>query len=385
MDSIAERIEPVIASSPYGMLEHDARWIQTKMDDPSKTLEIFVREQGGRIKGYTSVFSHPSRLAYALGELSIFSLPVRRRVIWTTPLTPTGDTDSCSSGDSDLGEDFVVWMHQDLQKNEVLFLHEIRQACPLYKAMMDPRSRLRQLYHDVPYGPLYQHRFIDFDGTYDDYVAGLGAKTRADLSRTRRRFIDRTAGKFETRCFTTPEDVRTFVEDAAKVSAKTYQFNLLGAGLRDRQLLENQFAKAAKLSWFRSYVLYVDGAPVAFQVGYVYNKSFNAKDIGYDPAFAKLQAGIFLHTEIVSDLLSCPGEVTGWDFGNLDTIHKRRLSSRSEASGFFYLIPRGPRGAAISLSMKAINVLSAGLGRFLDRFKVRQKIKNFLRVMGAAR
>lgn len=385
IDSIAERTEAVVRRSTHGMLEHDVRWIQTKIDDPSKSLKVFVRELGGQIQGYAPVFIHPTRLSYALGELSIFSLPVQRTVIRITPLTPTTDTHGGVAGNTDLAEDFVIWMRQGLGKNDVIFLEEIREACPLYRAVKDPRSQLRQLYYVVQNGPLYQHRSIAFDGTYDDYLAGLGTKTRADLSRTRRRFNDKTGGKFETRCFTKPEEVETFIADAAKVSSRTYQFKLLGAGLRNCEALEDRFDRMARLGWFRSYVLYVDGEPVAFQVGYVFNKTFSAQDIGYDPAFSKLQTGIFLHTEIVSDLLSRPGEVTSWDFGNLDTIHKQRLSNRSELSGFFYLVPKGPRGAAISISMNCMNAASAGLGRLLDKFKLRQKIRKFLRIVGAAR
>ena len=48
---------------------------------------------------------------------------------------------------------------------------------------------------------------------------------------------------------------------------KTYQYDLLGAGLRDHDSLTKRYRATADLGWFRSYILYVDDKPVAFQAG----------------------------------------------------------------------------------------------------------------------
>ena len=72
-----------------------------------------------------------------------------------------------------------------------------------------------------------------------------------------------------------------------EVSGKTYQYRLLGSGLRTREALEDCYRAAAGLGWFRSYVLYAHDKPVAFQVGDVYLRRFHAQEIGYDPDWAR--------------------------------------------------------------------------------------------------
>lgn len=383
IECAAGRTDALIKASPHSRIEHDIRWARSQVNDPHKRLDIYVHEIGGVIHGYAPVFVHPGRIGYRLGELTLLSLPVRRSVIAGAPLALPGINGCSSSGD--LSEDFLVWLRHSLHRNDVVFLDGLLESCPLYRAVADPHSRLRRSYFVVRNGPLSMHRAIEFDGGYEDYLRSLGAKTRADLKRTRRRLAAAVNGEFRVRCFTRPEEVAEFTTDAMKVSRMTWQFNWMGGGLRDREALLAHFAETAKLGWFRSYILYVSGQPIAFQVGLIYNGTFHAREIGYDPDWRKLQAGIFLHTEIVSDLLSVPGEVTRWDFGHTDTLHKQRLSNRAELCGFFYLIPRTWRGAALSRSMIWMNGVSSGLGRVLDKLSVRQELRRLLRKLGAAR
>jgi CelD/BcsL family acetyltransferase involved in cellulose biosynthesis len=179
--------------------------------------------------------------------------------------------------------------------------------------------------------------------------------------------------------------VPDFVNDAIAVSRKTYQYALLDSGLQDREALERTYRATANQGWFRSYILYAEEKPVAFQVGHVYRGRYHAQDIGYDPEWARHHVGIFLHTEIVTDL-AAPGEaVTCFDFGIGDTRHKQRLSTDSVTGGYFYLIPDTWRGSLMAHSMRVTNSASAAIGAVLDRFGLRQKTRQLLRRLGAAK
>ena len=215
--------------------------------------------------------------------------------------------------------------------------------------------------------------------TYESSLRQLGARTRSDLRSTRKKFYASARNSGRVRCFRDPSEVSEFLLDAMAVSRKTYQYQLLNAGLRDRDKLERRYRSTANLGWFRSYVLYAGEEPVAFQVGHVYRGNFHAQEIGYDPDWAKYHVGIALHTEILMDLSGVESGVRRFDFGNDDSLHKQRLSTDSRREGYFYLIPATVRGTIMAKSMRATNMASAGIGVVLERFGVRKRVRDFLR------
>ena len=158
-----------------------------------------------------------------------------------------------------------------------------------------------------------------------------------------------------------------------EVSSKTYQYLLLGSGLRTRESLEQGYRAAAELGWFRSYVLFPNDKPVAFQVGDVYRRRYHAQEIGYDPEWARHHVGIFLHTEIITDLAASGGAVTEFDFGNGDNLHKERLSTGERLEGYFYLMPSHFRGSVMAHSMRATHAFSEALGAALGKLGVRKR------------
>ena len=46
--------------------------------------------------------------------------------------------------------------------------------------------------------------------------------------------------------------------------------------------------------WFRAYVLYLDGEPIAFWQGQAYNGVFSTGVPGFDPAYADLRVGNYV-------------------------------------------------------------------------------------------
>jgi CelD/BcsL family acetyltransferase involved in cellulose biosynthesis len=243
----------------------------------------------------------------------------------------------------------------------------------------------RHEFHVLQNGQLYQHCSARLGDSFDAYLKQLGSRTRSDLRSTRKKFIADVNDRYRTRCFRAPDEVPDFVVDAIAVSQKTYQYELLGSGLRDREALERRYRATALHGWFRSYILYVEEKPVAFQAGHVYRGRYHAQEIGYDPEWARQHVGIFLHTEIVADLAASGEAVTWFDFGIGTSQHKQRLSTDSTLGGYFYLIPDTWRGSLMANSLRATNSASAVVGAVLERFGLRQKARQLLRKLGAAR
>lgn len=359
------------------LLDQDPRWLETFVTSNDKQLARFILEQSGVIIASATFFVHPSALRIAISDWTIFSLPVKRYTsfaeIW---FDPTIDSDKPS---------YLLALFKQLRKelsvNEVIFLQSVVSNSALSTALIE-KSSLDTSYHVLNYGEQYKHRYIDFSGDYNHYLSQLSSATRSDLKRTQKRFVSAVNGQYKTICYQSPEEVGAFLDAAMAVSALTYQFQLLGAGLRDRNVLENRFLTTAKLGWFRSYVLFVDQKPVAFQVGHLYQDCYYAQEIGYDPDSAKLQVGIFLHTEIISNLLATPGLVKRFDFGNDDNTHKQRLSNAEAIERYVYLIPRHWRNDIFVFTMKTTNKLSTSVGRLLNKYGLRKRVRQLLWKLG---
>ena len=364
--------------SPSGRmsLNQDPRWLAALADGSDKHVEGFVLEQAGIRAGSAVFLVHPSALRIALSDWTLYSHPIRRYTLFAPPAMESDLVTNESAGLLTLFEQ----LRDQLNPNEALFLEAVADGSPLAELLAEG-SPLRKQYHILQYGERYTHRYIDFTGDYAHYLGQLSASTRGDLKRTRKRFIAETA-VYRTVCYRGSDEVGAFLDAAMAVSARTYQYKLLGGGLRSRTLLERRYGTTAELGWFRSYVLFANNQPIAFQVGHLYQGCYHAQEIGYDPDWAKLQAGIFLHTEIIPDLLATPGQVQRFDFGNDDNLHKQRLSNAATVEGYFYLIPRHWRSSLITHAMHGCNQISITAGRFLERYGLRKRMRKLLWKLG---
>ncbi len=357
-------------------LFNDPRWV-VALTGADKTMRAYVAQTADGLAGLATFLVHPSAVRLALGDLTLLARRVRRLNALAPPVARASER-ACETA---LMSSLLRRVRRDMERDNVVFVESVAEGTALFD-LLAAASAPVEGFHVVRNGNLYRHRFADIPSDFDAYLAQLGSRTRADLRANRKRFIARVAQRYESRCFTTPTDVPRFVSDAVDVSRKTYQYRLLGAGLRAAEALESCYGETAALGWFRSYVLYADGKPVAFQVGHVYRKTFHAQEIGYDPDWASSHVGIFLHTEIVADLAASGGAVAAFDFGNGDNLHKQRLSTTSRLEGYFYLIPDDARGTLIARSMQAGNNVSSAIGGVLERLGVRKQTKAVLRRLG---
>lgn len=361
-------------------LHQDPRWVATLAHGGDKHVERFVLEQSGTSAGWATFLVHPSALRIiALGEWTLYARRIRRHTLFAPPLL---DPDLVTDDAASLLTLFEQ-LRDQLNPDEALFLEAVVDGSPL-AGLLTNDSPLRRQYHILEYGERYAHRYIDFTGDYTQYLGQLSASTRSDLKRTRKRFIAEVGG-YRTVCYRDPNEIGAFLDAAMAVSTRTYQYKQLRGGLRSRALLEDRYGTTANLGWFRSYVLFVNEQPVAFQVGHLYQGCYHAQEIGYDPEWSRLQVGIFLHTEIIPDLFATPCQVQRFDFGNDDNLHKQRLSNAARLEGYFYLIPRHWRSSPSIHAMQTVNRISITAGRLLERYGLRKRMRKFLWKLGVMR
>jgi hypothetical protein len=340
-------------------LDGDPRWVWLHCHRPDHAVQVLVHQRDAAVDAMIACFVHAGRLQLGLGPLVFASRAVTRYDVRSL-------RDCGRAADEQPVAEALARLADSLPADGVAFLEGVAEESALARVL--ERRAGRRRFKAVAFGPAYRHHYIDLDGgSYDDYLARLGAKTRADLRRTRRRLEAACAGDCRVERFRAPEQVAGFIERACRISQRTWQYRDREAGLRDAQVLRERFERSARLGWFRSYLLVVEGEDAAFQVGHQAGDTYYAPEIGYDPRWAELQAGMYLNTRVIEDLSCPPDPVRVFDFGCTDSLHKQRLSTRWQLERYYYLFParRSMRAwaAALRMSIAATDRVRALLAR----------------------
>lgn len=210
--------------------------------------------------------------------------------------------------------------------------------------------------------------------SFDDFLRSLSKSTRSGVRRYEKKLDKDFAGRIEVRSFREVADLDDYYRDAEIVASKSYQRGL-GAGVRDDERQRRRATLAAERGWFRAYVLYIDGTPVAFCGGEGFHNRFRYGIPGYDPAFANYRVGTYVLMRMIEDL--CEDEaISLLDFGFGDAEYKRRFGDRSWFEEDVLLYARRLRPVWINSVRTAFLATNAGAMALGRRAGVFSRIKN---------
>lgn len=358
---------------PMLTLDHDIDWLGILCGAPGHDLMVMTsRTVDGELLGFAPFHTYPSSLRFSLGEIAIASKRVQRYVLEQGPLVRFDASralvDAC----------FVALRHH-LPSNAVVFLQGVEEDSDLGAILNDPKSGLRSAFNVVPFGPRYSRCRIRWNGRFDDYLATLSKITRKDLRRTLRKAESAENGRFNLSRYTSVDDAANFIAKALPISEKTYQARLLGLGLREDEGLSARLRAAAERGYFLGHILHIDDVPVAFHYGYVFRSCFYMVDGGYDPDYAKLQIGMMIFLNVLQDIEAHGDRIDILDYLYGDGSYKERTSNLKTPERHYYLIPKTLRGAILAKSMVATDRFSRGLGNFLEKHGLKERIKRLIR------
>lgn len=357
---------------PLGL---DPRWLCSHINGVDSHIRYFLLGDRQRPYGYAPFVVRQGTISYCLGEISIFRIPVVRYTMQGSPLCENHEL---------LAELFEP-LHKVVGKRGVVFCESVSAGSPLADLLTLPTSPVFKYFHVVPYGPLYARRLIELPAgsQFEDYLNTLSTKTQYDIRRTRKNFTVKAKGPVKVICYTKSEQADELAAALSYVSRKTYQYHLLGLGFENTPEYIAQLRSDASGGWLRTYVLWIGENPVAFRHGYHDGKTYYAHGIGYDPEISKLQPGIYLHTEAVSDLLA--NGICRFDFLSGDSLYKRRMSNAFREERRYYLIPRGWPSTVYAYAMVAVNSLSDTIGRWLEQNGLKDRIRKIIRTSAVRR
>ena len=221
---------------------------------------------------------------------------------------------------------------------------------------------------------LWPHPYIRMTGSFDDYMQKFSSKERNNFSRRRRML--REQGAVELIRVTEEADVDSFVDAAAEVSRKSYQFRTLGHGIRNPDQFKDWVKWAARQGWLRSYLMKCGGVPCAFQVAYQYERRFLGMEVGYDSAWRQLGVGITQQLLALEDLFkdNKPGIC---DFGTY-AEYKDTFGNEAYSDALVWLFRRRTYPLFALHSYRLSMATAKGAGNVLRRVNLKSKVKRLL-------
>jgi CelD/BcsL family acetyltransferase involved in cellulose biosynthesis len=187
--------------------------------------------------------------------------------------------------------------------------------------------------------------FTELPGSWEELLARRSAKSRRQIryddNRLRRTYGDR----MQLRRLDSPENADRLLPDLRSVAAVSYQRGI-GVSFLDDPVQSALLGLADDLGWLRAWMLYIDGAPVAFWWGVVHHGVLSIGSPGFDPAYSKDRVGYYTLRRMLEDCANDP-EIVQIDYGPGDADYKERFATSSTTTSDVLLFARRPRPMAV--------------------------------------
>jgi hypothetical protein len=287
------------------------------------SLRIFVLKRDSTPLGL-AIFSRRRRpLKFLLGEITLAQVELTR--YWHLG-DPYLDASLAEEAAPQLCASLLEVALSSLSSRECLFLEGLPTGGPLHGSLTLARCRgVAPL--QLGLGNDFEHQFIRMPQSLADYLAQMGGRSRQSVQYSQRKLVKDMQGDVRCDCFDTEESIERFVADAQAISRKTYQWNLLGLGLRDGDALRASLRFTAQRGWMRSFILYCKQVPVAFMLGDQQENCYYYDDVGYDPAYAKSSVGSVLQLMVLEFLFARADRPAWFDFSTGYGEHKGRFGN----------------------------------------------------------
>jgi hypothetical protein len=217
---------------------------------------------------------------------------------------------------------------------------------------------------------------LELPPSFDDFMASRSKSTREYARRYGKKLTKAFGDRMSVEVLRSAGELDVIFRDLVEIASKTYQHGL-GVAFADTPAQRELTALALERGWFRAYVLRIDGRPVAFWHGLLYNGVFYTGTPGFDPAYSEYRVGTYLLLRVIEDLISEREVAVDYGFGEAD--YKRQFGSRSWQERDVFLFAPTVRAIRINLTLSALQWAIATLKRFLRRVGLLGRMRRYWR------
>jgi CelD/BcsL family acetyltransferase involved in cellulose biosynthesis len=224
----------------------------------------------------------------------------------------------------------------------------------------------------------YRRFYIDFGGSFDQYMRRFSSQRRNHFKRIMKRFAAFSGGRINWREYKLPEEMREFHRHAREISCKTYQENLSDAGMPDGEAFTDELCQLAARDAVRGYVLFDREKPIAYQYCPIQEETLILQRLGYDPEYREHAPGNILFLLIIEHAF-LTGRCRQFDLGRGEYPYKETLASGSLLCADIYYFRWTFANALLIAGHSLLNAVSISGGYLLDRLHLRASLRRLAR------
>jgi len=250
----------------------------------------------------------------------------------------------------------VLELLSALHKGEadVAYLSHIKTDSPVYKAARKIPSFLRRGHFPI----IQKHWVMSVPQNIEDFYKNRSKRHRANMKRYIRRLEKEYPRQVQIITYCQEDEIQKAINDASKISSKTYQY-ALGKGLTNNNQTLILMKSAAKHKWLQIHILYINNQPCAFQIGLRYGRTYFLDQIAYDPDWKQYNVGTVLFLKVLESLCEdC--EIDFLDFGFGDADYKQSYGDKKWSEALVYIF--APRFYPLFVNMLSSSLTGLSLG-----------------------
>lgn len=247
------------------------------------------------------------------------------------------------------------------------------RSLPIAEKLPRFRNHSRRLQY-VPRS--YRRYLTNMNMTAELFLGSLSGKSRNTLRRKKKKL--EAAFEIRFREYKTVEELSEYFDAARTVSQATYQERLLDFGLPEEQEFLDRTRTQARTGNWRGYVLFADGAPIAYVHCPLHDGVAFYAYVGFIPSYSQWSPGTVLQWMLMERMFEDPA-ILSFDFTEGEGPHKAFFSTDHILCADVWLFSPTARNWLIVLSHGGLDAIGVCVGRFLNRFGLKSRTKKLLR------
>jgi len=159
----------------------------------------------------------------------------------------------------------------------------------------------------------------------------------------------------------------------------TWQERLLNSGIPKTPEFKQKMTDMAADDAIRGYTLMDDDKPIAYVLIPMYEGNRIYFDhTGFDPEYRSWSPGMVLQYKLV-ELFFNNKQAEVYDLSDGESIMKQTIANNSHHCAIVYFFRFKPSFIAMALAASTLKVTTRFIGRVLERWDLKEKVKRFIR------
>jgi hypothetical protein len=332
------------SGTPYAVYGSPA-WILHLKETSDTPVRVWkMRDTEGALVGLVPVALGEYHLSFEVASRSLLRIPLRTaHVLGGLPVLPRNGAHHLQLFDA---------VFSEFPETECIHFETVPTDHWLSEFFLGDGEVQKQYSLHSPFGVRKWH-LLRIEGSFEDYLGGMGGKSRNTLRRKVRQ-LEKRDDKLEIRRVDHPAQVPPFLEAASEISRNSWQQRVLGERVSDNEQTRRSLMDLAERGLLRSYLLTSGGDPCAFLIGYHYRGVFNSGELGFHQRFADYSPGTVLWYLLLEDLHADPS-MTLLNFGMGDAAYKRRFGNAQSSDSSWLVMGRSIRNRLLARSHAAFD------------------------------